>query len=219
MNRDRPNSTVRVVGAVERDYIANIRTGVTFRKGRINYTGYWVHCQLTGSFPYSPVAGTVLTARQQTLTAIFTPTDTKDYTIVSASVTLTVNQATPAAICLRHSAERDTAECQLTRSRKFHLFFGGRGGTECQCADTHGDLRPNGFHRPYNGFGERHSNSEQSRAHRYLSHTRSNFLRYSPERDSIRRHFDGGGYNYLFADSRDRSRCWKSYVDSNSYSS
>jgi sugar lactone lactonase YvrE len=50
---------------------------------------------VAGSFIYSPAAGTVLTAGQQTLTATFTPTDTTDYTTATASVTLTVNKATP----------------------------------------------------------------------------------------------------------------------------
>ena len=50
---------------------------------------------VAGSFSYSPVAGTVLGAGQQTLTVTFTPTDTTDYTAASATVTLTVNQATP----------------------------------------------------------------------------------------------------------------------------
>jgi Pro-kumamolisin, activation domain len=48
-----------------------------------------------GSFAYSPSAGRVLTAGQQTLSASFTPTDTSDYTNTTASVTLTINRATP----------------------------------------------------------------------------------------------------------------------------
>jgi hypothetical protein len=48
-----------------------------------------------GSFSYSPPAGTVLSAGSQTLSVTFTPTDTTDYTTAKASVTLTVNQATP----------------------------------------------------------------------------------------------------------------------------
>jgi hypothetical protein len=50
---------------------------------------------VAGSFAYSPAAGTVLGAGQQPLTVTFTPTDTVDYTTATASVTLTVNQATP----------------------------------------------------------------------------------------------------------------------------
>jgi hypothetical protein len=53
---------------------------------------------VAGSFTYSPVAGTVLTAGAQTLTATFTPTDATDYTTATASVTLTVNKATPAIV-------------------------------------------------------------------------------------------------------------------------
>jgi len=48
-----------------------------------------------GSFTYSPVAGAVLTAGSHTLAVTFAPTNTTDYTTASASVTLTVNKATP----------------------------------------------------------------------------------------------------------------------------
>ncbi len=49
----------------------------------------------SGTFAYSPPAGTLLKAGQQVLMAIFTPTDTTDYIATSASVTLTVNKVTP----------------------------------------------------------------------------------------------------------------------------
>lgn len=50
---------------------------------------------VAGTFAYSPAAGTVLTVGSQKLSVTFTPTDTTDYTSATASVTLTVNQATP----------------------------------------------------------------------------------------------------------------------------
>ena len=50
---------------------------------------------VAGTFAYSPGAGTVLAAGNQTLTVTFTPTDTTDYTTATASVTLTVSKATP----------------------------------------------------------------------------------------------------------------------------
>ncbi|UWZ87011.1 cellulose binding domain-containing protein [Occallatibacter riparius] len=50
---------------------------------------------VAGTFSYSPAAGTVLAAGSQTLTVIFTPTDTTDYTTATATVTFTVNRATP----------------------------------------------------------------------------------------------------------------------------
>ena len=49
---------------------------------------------VAGSFAYSPAAGTVLNAGQQTLTATFTPTDTTNYTTATATATLTVNKTT-----------------------------------------------------------------------------------------------------------------------------
>jgi hypothetical protein len=50
---------------------------------------------VAGTLVYSPAAGIVLSAGPQTLTVTFTPTDATDYTNATASVTLTVNQATP----------------------------------------------------------------------------------------------------------------------------
>ncbi len=48
-----------------------------------------------GSFTYTPAAGTVLKAGTQTLTAVFTPTDTTAYSAATATVKLTVNPANP----------------------------------------------------------------------------------------------------------------------------
>jgi len=49
-----------------------------------------------GSFTYTPALGTVLGAGTQTLSVTFTPTDAIDYTTATQSVSLVVNQATPA---------------------------------------------------------------------------------------------------------------------------
>ena len=48
---------------------------------------------LPGTFVYSPVSGTVPSIGAQTLSVTFTPTDTTDYAIGAASVTLTVTDA------------------------------------------------------------------------------------------------------------------------------
>ncbi|HKF50528.1 MAG TPA: MBG domain-containing protein [Terracidiphilus sp.] len=50
---------------------------------------------VAGTFAYSPAAGTVLGSGAQTLNTTFTPTDVIDYNSATASVTLTVNPATP----------------------------------------------------------------------------------------------------------------------------
>jgi hypothetical protein len=58
---------------------------------------------VAGVFFYSPPAGTVLAAGTQTLSVVFTPTDTVDYTQAHASVSLVVNPA-QAQISLSPSA-------------------------------------------------------------------------------------------------------------------
>jgi uncharacterized protein YwbE len=52
--------------------------------------------KVAGSFVYSPAAGTVLSAGSHSLKTTFTPTNATDYTTATATVTLTVNKATPA---------------------------------------------------------------------------------------------------------------------------
>ncbi len=52
---------------------------------------------VAGTFAYTPAAGTVLhPGNNQTLSVVFTPTDTTDYTAASATTTISVSQATPA---------------------------------------------------------------------------------------------------------------------------
>ena len=50
---------------------------------------------VSGSFAYTPSAGTVLKTGRQTLNAVFTPSDTKTYSAATASVQLTINPAAP----------------------------------------------------------------------------------------------------------------------------
>jgi len=51
-----------------------------------------------GTFTYNPPARTLLSAGAHTLSATFTPTNTSAYNIVTATVTLQVNQATPVVL-------------------------------------------------------------------------------------------------------------------------
>jgi hypothetical protein len=50
---------------------------------------------IPGTFAYSPALGTVLDAGPQTITVTFTPTDLQSYLPATASVTVTIAQATP----------------------------------------------------------------------------------------------------------------------------
>ncbi|QYM77803.1 immunoglobulin domain-containing protein [Horticoccus luteus] len=51
---------------------------------------------VAGAFVYTPASGAVLAAGSQTLSVTFTPTDLVHYTNATATVSLTVNKATPA---------------------------------------------------------------------------------------------------------------------------
>jgi hypothetical protein len=57
-----------------------------------------------GTYTYSPAKGTVLGAGTQTLSVVFTPNNTSNYTSASASVTLQVNPATPKITWLKPGA-------------------------------------------------------------------------------------------------------------------
>ncbi len=69
---------------------AAISYGTALSATQLNATA-----SVAGTFNYSPAAGAVLTAGQHTLSLVFTPTDSADYSSTIASVTLTVNRATP----------------------------------------------------------------------------------------------------------------------------
>jgi hypothetical protein len=58
---------------------------------------------LAGTFVYSPAAGALLNSGTQTLSVTFTPTDSADYSIVTRTVQLNINQAT-AAVSVASSA-------------------------------------------------------------------------------------------------------------------
>jgi hypothetical protein len=69
---------------------AGISYGTVLSTTQLNATA-----SVAGTVSYSPAVGTTLSAGPQTLTATFTPTDSTDYTTATATVSLTVNQATP----------------------------------------------------------------------------------------------------------------------------
>jgi len=69
---------------------AAITYGTALSATQLNATA-----SVAGAFVSSPVTGTVLSAGLQTLSVTFIPTDSTDYSTATASVTLTVNKATP----------------------------------------------------------------------------------------------------------------------------
>ncbi len=69
---------------------AAIPYGTALSSTQLNATA-----NVAGTFVYTPAAGAVLKAGAQTLSAVFTPADTSTYSSATATVQLTVNQATP----------------------------------------------------------------------------------------------------------------------------
>jgi len=61
----------------------------------VNGTQLNATASVPGTFSYSPSSGTLLPAGEGTLSATFTPTDTANYNIATATNTITVNKATP----------------------------------------------------------------------------------------------------------------------------
>ncbi len=106
-----PNQTLTVTAAATANYNAATRTvtisvapatpvitwaspaGITYGTA-LSSTQLDATASVPGTFSYSPAAGTVLTAGQgQVLTVTFTPTDSTDYSTVSASTTIDVAKA------------------------------------------------------------------------------------------------------------------------------
>ena len=69
---------------------AAISYGTALGSTQLNATA-----NVPGTFAYTPAAGTVLKAGKQTVSLVFTPSDSQTYSAATASVQLTVNQATP----------------------------------------------------------------------------------------------------------------------------
>jgi Bacterial Ig-like domain (group 2)/Chitobiase/beta-hexosaminidase C-terminal domain len=69
---------------------AAITYGTALSSTQLNATA-----NVPGTFAYTPAAGTVLKLGTQTLSAVFTPTDSKTYSAATATVQLSVSQAIP----------------------------------------------------------------------------------------------------------------------------
>jgi hypothetical protein len=69
---------------------ASIVYGTPLGSGQLDATA-----SVPGTFAYTPASGALLNAGTQTLSAVFTPTDTTDYKSVNATAMITVTSATP----------------------------------------------------------------------------------------------------------------------------
>jgi hypothetical protein len=87
---------------------------------------------VAGTFNYSPALGTVLPAGSQSLTVTFKPTDTIDYAVATASVTLTVipTPTSPTYVqqCNQYTQFGTSASCTLTGVGAGHTLVIGIAG-------------------------------------------------------------------------------------------
>ena len=94
------SSSSRVTPTITWANPANIVYGTALGSTQLDatasYTSNGTTVNVPGTFTYTPAAGTVLHAgNDQTLSVVFTPTNTSEYTTATASVSINVLQATP----------------------------------------------------------------------------------------------------------------------------
>jgi len=77
---------------------ATIPPGTALSAVQLNATASLAGTIVSGAFVYTPAAGSVMTTGPQTLSVIFTPTDTADYNTAAASVTFAVSLVSNAGI-------------------------------------------------------------------------------------------------------------------------
>ena len=77
---------------------AAITSGTALSSTQLDATASVGTASESGTFAYSPAAGTIPSAGTDTLSVTFTPTDTTDYNTATASVSLVVNQASTPTI-------------------------------------------------------------------------------------------------------------------------
>ncbi|MBZ5660252.1 MAG: MBG domain-containing protein [Acidobacteriia bacterium] len=108
---------------------AAVTYGTALGAAQLNATA-----SVPGNFVYNPVAGTVLGAGSQNLSAAFTPADTADYNTSSANVTLTVNKAA-ASVTLGNLAQtydstpKAVSAATTPSGLAFTFSYSGIGGT------------------------------------------------------------------------------------------
>ncbi len=132
---------------------AAITFGTMLSAAQLNATA-----NVPGTFVYTPSAGTLLSAGDQTLSTTFTPTDAADYTTATASVPLTVNRATPTLTWMTpapitYGTLLSAAQLNATANvaGTFVLHPGCGNGPERRNADASNHLHTHRRRRLHNG--------------------------------------------------------------------
>ena len=150
---------------------------------------------VAGTFVYSPAAGTVLSAGTHTLSVIFTPTNTTDYTRATDSVTLTVNKATPritwatpAAITYGTALSATQLDSTASVAGHFCVFACSGNGAERRHPYSVGHLHPDQHNGLYNGDRFSHAHCKQGHTEAHLGYAGSHHLRNRAQCGATGRH-------------------------------
>jgi sugar lactone lactonase YvrE len=103
--------TVKAQPSITWETPAAISYGTALSASQLNATA-----SITGTFSYSPAAGTLLNAGNHTLTVTFTPNDTTTYGTSQKSVTLAVNKASLTVTAQNASRDYGSANPSFTHS-------------------------------------------------------------------------------------------------------
>jgi 6-phosphogluconolactonase (cycloisomerase 2 family) len=122
-------AALQAVPAIAWPTPAAITYGTALSAAQLNATA-----SVPGAFTYTPAAGTVLTAGSQTLSVIFTPMDTTDYTTATATTIIIVNKATPiltwpAPAAIAHGTPLSATQLDATASVPGTFVYTPSAGT------------------------------------------------------------------------------------------
>jgi hypothetical protein len=108
---------------------APITYGTKLSSTQLDATASYNGSSLPGTFKYTPASGAILDAGSQTLAVTFTPTASTDYTTVSDTVTLEVNQISTTTTITRIAPASPTAGALVTVSFTVSAAYGKPTGT------------------------------------------------------------------------------------------
>ena len=108
----------------------------------MNDTQLNASASVPGTFTYTPVSGTVLSAGTQNLNVDFTPTDNANYSGTSRNVTININQAipeitwsNPADITYGTALNNTQLNASASVPGTFTIYSGIRNRIECRYTD------------------------------------------------------------------------------------
>ena len=182
---------------------ADIVTGTPLGSAQLDATA-----SVPGTFTYTPAAGTVLDAGQgQTLSVTFTPTDTTDYTSVTTTATINVQQATPTITWanpadITYGTPLGATQLDATASVPGTFAYTPAAGTVLKAGAGQVlsvTFTPTDYHRLHRRHDDRDDQRPAGDADDHLGQSRRHRLRHAARPGAARRHGVRPGHLRLHA--------------------